>query len=92
VEHLKVEFNSGRRTAMKIMRPGRSVDWTKEKIAGLTTPDVRQLRVNAERLNAPEIMERCDAVLSERRKAASAKSRSARLAVKEKELKLGSAA
>ena len=77
---------------MKIMRPGRSVDWTKEKIAGLTTPDVRQLRVNAERLNAPEIMERCDAVLSERRKAASAKSRSARLAVKEKELKLGSAA
>jgi hypothetical protein len=37
-------------------------------------------------------MERCDAVLSERRKAASAKSRSARLAGKEKELKLGSAA
>jgi len=92
VEHLKVEFNSRRRRTMKIMRPGRSVDWTKEKIAGLTTPDVRQLRVNAERLNAPDIMERCDAVLSERRKAASAKSRSARLAVKEKELKLGSAA
>jgi hypothetical protein len=92
VEHLKVEFNSGKRTAMKIMRPGRSVDWTKEKIAGLTTPDVRQLRVNAERLNAPEIMERCDAVLSERRRAASAKSRSARLAGKEKELKLGSVA
>jgi hypothetical protein len=92
VVHLKVEFNSGKRRAMKIMRPGRSVDWTKEKIAGLTTPDVRQLRVNAERLNAPEIMERCDAVLSERRKAASAKSRSARLAGKEKELKLGSAA
>jgi len=92
VEHLKVEFNSRRRRTMKIMRPGRSVDWTKEKIAGLTTPDVRQLRVNAERLNAPDIMERCDAVLSERRKAASAKSRSARLAGKEKELKLGSAA
>jgi hypothetical protein len=92
VVHLKVEFNSGKRRAMKIIRPGRSVDWTKEKIAGLTTPDVRQLRVNAERLNAPEIMERCDAVLSERRKAASAKSRSARLAGKEKELKLGSAA
>jgi hypothetical protein len=53
---------------------------------------VRQLRVNAERLNAPEIMERCDAVLSERRRAASAKSRSARLAGKEKELKLGSVA
>jgi hypothetical protein len=92
VKRLKVEFNSGKRRDMKIMRPGRSVDWTKEKITGLTTPDVRQLRVNAERLNAPEIMERCDAVLSERRKAASAKSRSARLAGKEKELKLGSAA
>jgi len=92
VAHLTVEFNSGKRRAMKIMRPGRSVDWTKEKIAGLTTPDVRQLRVNAERLNAHEIMERCDAMLSERRKAASAKSRSARLAGKEKELKLGSAA
>ncbi len=77
---------------MRIMRPGRSVDWTKEKIAGLSTPDVRQLRVNAERLNAPEIMERCDAVLSERRRAASAKSRSARQASKEKELKLGGAA
>jgi hypothetical protein len=92
VKRLKVEFNSGKRRDMKIMRPGRSVDWTKEKITGLTTPDVRQLRVNAERLNAPEIMERCDAVLSERRKAASAKSRSARLAGKEKELKAGSAA
>lgn len=77
---------------MKIIRPGRSVDWTKEKISGLTTPDVRQLRVNAERLNAPDIMERCDAVLSERRKAASAKSRSARLSRVEKDLKAGSAA
>jgi hypothetical protein len=77
---------------MKIMRTGRSVDWTKEKIAGLSTPDVRQLRVNAERLNAPDIMERCDAVLSERRKAASAKSRSARLLREGKDLKAGSAA
>jgi hypothetical protein len=92
VVRLKVEFNSGKRRAMKIMKTGRSVDWTKEKIAGLTTPDVRQLRVNAERLNAPDIMERCDAVLSERRKAASAKSRSARLLRVEKDLKAGSAA
>jgi len=61
---------------MRIAKPGRSVDWTKEKIAGLTTPDVRQLRANAERLNAPDIMERCDAVLGERRRAASAKARS----------------
>jgi len=43
-------------------------------------------------LNAPDIMERCDAVLSERRKAASAKSRSARLAREGKDLKAGGAA
>ena len=51
---------------MNITRPGRSVDWTREKITTLTTPDVRQLRVNAERLNDPEIMGLCDAVLGER--------------------------
>ncbi|MBI2294920.1 MAG: hypothetical protein HYU76_02490 [Betaproteobacteria bacterium] len=51
---------------MRIMRPTRSVDWTKDRIAALPTPDVRQLRTNAERLNDPEIMQRCDAVLGER--------------------------
>ena len=49
-----------------IMKTGRSVDWTREKITTLTTPDVRQLRANAVRLNDPEIMERCDVVLGER--------------------------
>jgi len=68
---------------MAIARTGRSVDWTTEKIAALATPDVKQLRANAERLSAPEIMERCDAVLSERRKAASAKSRSLRNAARQ---------
>jgi hypothetical protein len=77
---------------MRITRPGRSVDWTKERIAGLTTPDVRQLRANAERLNAPEIMERCDAVLGERRRLASAKSRSARQPREEKDPAAGGAA
>lgn len=61
---------------MGIMKPTRSVDWTRERIAALATPDVRQLRANAERLADPEIIERCDAVLAERRSAASAKSRS----------------
>ncbi len=51
---------------MAIMRPARSVDWTKDRIDALPTPDVRQLRANAERLNDPEIMQRCDAVLGER--------------------------
>ena len=52
--------------AMRIMKPARSVDWTKERIDALTTPDVRQLRANAERLNAPDVMQLCDAVLGER--------------------------
>lgn len=69
---------------MAIMKPARSVDWNKERIAALATPDVRQLRANAERLNDPEIMERCDAVLGERRRATSAKSRSGALRPGEK--------
>ena len=51
---------------MRITKPARSVDWTRERIDALTTPDVRQLRANAERLNAPDIMQLCDAVLGER--------------------------
>jgi len=42
------------------------VDWTRERIDALTTPDVRQLRANAERLNATDVMQLCDAVLGER--------------------------
>ena len=47
-------------------KPSRRVEWTSERIAALTTPDIKQLRVNAERLNEPEIVERCDAVLKAR--------------------------
>ena len=50
-----------------MMKPAaRRVEWTSERIAALTTPDVKQLRLNAERLNSPEIVERCDAVLKAR--------------------------
>ena len=49
-----------------IMKPARSMDWTKERIDALQTPEVKQLRANAERLNDPEIVERCDAVLADR--------------------------
>ncbi len=49
-----------------ITKPARSVDWTKDRIAALATPDVKQLRANAVRLNDPEITQRCDAVLEER--------------------------
>jgi hypothetical protein len=43
-----------------------SVDWTKERIALLGTVEVKQLRANAERLNDPEIVGRCNEVLGER--------------------------
>ena len=52
---------------MAIMKqPTQSVDWTKERIAALSTLDVRQLRANAERLNRAEIMEGWDEVLGGR--------------------------
>lgn len=60
-----------------ITKPARSVDWTKDRIAALATPEVRQLRVNAERLNDPEIMQRCDAVLDERPRGRSAAAKKA---------------
>lgn len=49
-----------------IVKPARSMDWTKERIDALQTLEVKQLRANAERLNDPEIVGRCDAVLAER--------------------------
>ena len=54
------------------------MSWTRERIDALATPEVRQLRVNAERLNDPDIMERCDAVLVERRKRGPAKTAAAK--------------
>jgi hypothetical protein len=46
----------------------RTVSWTKDRIDALTTPEVRQLRANAERLREPEIAVLCDEVLGARRK------------------------
>jgi hypothetical protein len=48
------------------VRPGRAVTWTREKIDSLTTPEVRQLRANAERLQETEITALCDAILGGR--------------------------
>lgn len=76
---------------MAIGKPARTVEWTSERIAALATPEVQQLRANADRLNDPEIMARCDAVLSGRRKAASASARALR-AEKKKVLETGGAA
>ena len=63
---------------MGIVRPTQTVQWTNERISALTTAEVQQLRANAERLNHPEIRERCDAVLSARRREASAKAKALR--------------
>jgi hypothetical protein len=53
-------------SAMKVVKPTRSVEWTKDRIEALATPEIKQLRANAERLNDPDVKERCDDVLSER--------------------------
>jgi hypothetical protein len=57
--------------ARAIPIPRRTVEWSKERIAALgTTAEITQLRVNAERLNDPDIMGRCDEVLKEKKAAA----------------------
>jgi hypothetical protein len=40
--------------------------WTREKIESLSTPEVRELRVNALRLGETEIAALCDEVLDAR--------------------------
>jgi hypothetical protein len=65
-----------------MMKPARRIEWTSERIAALTTPDVRQLRVNAERLNNTEVVERCDAVLKARPRGTGPGSKPRRTAVK----------
>lgn len=48
--------------------PGRSriAKWTREKISSLTTLELRQLRLNAERLHETEVAALCDQVIGER--------------------------
>jgi hypothetical protein len=53
---------------MRLVRPGRSAAWTRDRIEALTTPEVRQLRDNAERLSEAEIVGLCDEVLKARPK------------------------
>ena len=53
---------------MRLVRPGRSAAWTRDRIEGLSTAEVRQLRDNAERLSETEIVALCDEVLKARPK------------------------
>jgi len=58
---------------MRITRPTRSLQWTREKIDSLSTAEVRQLRDNAERLHEAEIAALCEQVLVSRPRGIKAK-------------------
>jgi hypothetical protein len=51
---------------MRLVKPGRSAAWTRERIEALSTAEVRQLRDNAQRLSEPEIVGLCEEVLKAR--------------------------
>jgi hypothetical protein len=56
---------------MRLVRPGRSAAWTRERIDLLTTPEIRQLRENADRLGESEIVGLCEEILKVRPKTGS---------------------
>lgn len=51
---------------MRILGRGRVAMWTREKISSLSTPELRQLHQNAERLNETEVAALCAEVLGAR--------------------------
>ncbi len=53
-----------------VFEPKRASDWTSERIERLSTQDIRQLRVNAERLGESQIVAQCDGALELRSKPA----------------------
>jgi len=50
----------------EVTERGRVAKWSKEQIDSLTTLEVRQLLVNAERLQETEVAAICNALLDER--------------------------
>jgi hypothetical protein len=63
---------------MRITRPTRAAQWTREKIDSLSTAEVRQLRDNAQRLHEAEIAALCEQVLGSRPRTAVRKPRKPR--------------
>lgn len=55
---------------MRLVKPGRTAAWTRDRIEGLSTAEVRQLRENAQRLGESEIVALCDEVIKARPKTA----------------------
>ena len=62
---------------MRLVRPGRTAAWTKDRIEGLSTAEVRQLRDNAARLSEAEVVGLCEEVLKARPKVGGAKAKRA---------------
>jgi hypothetical protein len=60
---------------MRLMRPARAAEWTRERIDALSTAEVRQLRDNAARLHESEIAALCEEVLVGRPRARARKSK-----------------
>lgn len=65
--------------AKTAFKPRRGSDWTSERIERLGTPDVQQLRANAERLGETEVVALCDAALQSRPKGAAKRGAAAAL-------------
>ena len=51
---------------MALLPRGRVAKWDREKIDKLTTPELRQLMLNAERLGEPEVAALCKEILVSR--------------------------
>lgn len=51
---------------MQLLARGRVAQWSREKIDTLSTPELRQLLVNAQRLKETQIAALCDELLSAR--------------------------
>ena len=51
---------------VKIARSTHASQWTRERIDTLSTPEIKQLRDNAQRLNESEIATLCDQALAAR--------------------------
>ena len=62
---------------MRLVRPGRTAAWTKDRIEGLSTAEVRQLRDNAARLAEAEVVGLCEEVLKTRPKVGGARTKRA---------------
>jgi hypothetical protein len=48
-----------------VFKRGHAADWTLERVSKLSSPEIKRLRENAERLQEPEVISLCDRALEE---------------------------